>query len=34
VIVLGRAHRSKESEMLALARSMPPERFLGVMLVG
>ena len=34
VALVGRAHRSRERELLALAQSMPPERFLGVMLVG
>ncbi|MBP9087105.1 MAG: hypothetical protein KBG15_13370 [Kofleriaceae bacterium] len=34
VVLVGRAHRSRERELLALAQSMPPERFLGVMLVG
>ncbi len=34
VALVGRAHRARESELLALAQSMPPDRFLGVMLVG
>lgn len=34
VVVLGRAHKSRESELLALARLMPRDRFLGVLLVG
>jgi len=34
VALIGRAHRSRERELLALANSMPAARFLGVMLVG
>jgi hypothetical protein len=34
VVLVGRAHRSKEEELLALARLMPRDRFLGVLLVG
>ena len=34
VVVVGRAHKSREDDLLALARLMPPDRFLGVLLVG
>jgi hypothetical protein len=34
VIVLARAHRTHEDELLALRRSMPAERFMGVLLIG
>jgi hypothetical protein len=34
VVVVARAHRSREQELLALANSMPSDRFLGVMLIG
>jgi hypothetical protein len=34
VVLVGRAHKSKEDELLALARLMPRDRFLGVLLVG
>jgi hypothetical protein len=34
VVLVGRAHHSKEDELLALARLMPQDRFLGVLLVG
>lgn len=34
VVLIGRAHKSREDELLALARLMPKDRFLGVLLVG
>lgn len=34
VIILARAHRTRESALLALRRQMPAERFMGVLLVG
>jgi hypothetical protein len=34
VVLVGRAHKSKEDEILALARGMPKDRFLGVLLMG
>ena len=34
VVLVGRAHKSKEEELLALARLMPKDRFLGVLLIG
>lgn len=34
VVLVGRAHKSKEDELLALAKLMPKDRFLGVLLVG
>jgi hypothetical protein len=34
VAVVGRAHRSREQELVALAQLMPAGRFLGVLLVG
>jgi len=34
VIVLARAHRTHEDELLALRSSMPAERFMGVLLIG
>jgi hypothetical protein len=34
VVLVGRAHKSKEDELLGLARLMPKDRFLGVLLVG
>lgn len=34
VVLVGRAHHSREDELLALARLMPQDRFLGVLLVG
>jgi hypothetical protein len=34
VVLVGRAHKSKEDEILALARVMPKDRFLGVLLMG
>lgn len=34
VVLVGRAHKSKEEEVLALSRLMPRDRFLGVLLVG
>jgi hypothetical protein len=34
VVLVGRAHKSKEDELLALSRLMPRDRFLGVLLVG
>jgi hypothetical protein len=34
VIVLARAHRTHEDELLALRSSMPGERFMGVLLIG
>jgi hypothetical protein len=34
VAVVGRAHRSREQELVQLAQLMPAGRFLGVLLVG
>jgi hypothetical protein len=34
VVLIGRAHKSKEDELRALAALMPRDRFLGVLLVG
>lgn len=34
VVLIGRAHRTREDQLLALARLMPKDRFLGVLLVG
>jgi hypothetical protein len=34
VMVVARAHRTHEDDLLALRRQMPPDRFLGVLLVG
>ncbi len=34
VVLIGRAHKSKEDELRALAELMPRDRFLGVLLVG
>lgn len=34
VIVLARAHRTHEDQLVALRRSMPAERFMGVLLIG
>lgn len=34
VALVGRAHKTHEKELVELARLMPPERFLGVLLVG
>ncbi len=34
VVLVGRAHKSREAELLALSRLMPRDRFLGVLLVG
>jgi len=34
VALVGRAHHTREQELLALAQFMPPGRFLGVLLVG
>lgn len=34
VVLICRAHRSEEAELLALSRLMPEDRFLGVLLVG
>lgn len=34
VAIVGRAHRSREPDLLALAALMPAERFLGVLLIG
>jgi len=34
VVLVGRAHKTKEEELLALAQLMPRDRFLGVLLVG
>ncbi|MBK9037519.1 MAG: hypothetical protein IPL61_40790 [Myxococcales bacterium] len=34
VVLVGRAHRTDEAQLLALANLMPADRFLGVLLVG
>ncbi len=34
VIVVGRTHRTREAELLALAQVLPADKFLGVLLVG
>jgi hypothetical protein len=34
VALVGRAHHTREQELLELAHLMPPGRFLGVLLVG
>ena len=34
VIVVGRTHRTREPALLALAQVLPPDKFLGVVLVG
>lgn len=34
VILVARAHRTREADLLALRRLMPPERLMGVLLVG
>ena len=34
VVVVGRTHRTREPALLALAQVLPPDKFLGVLLVG